>query len=1549
MLHCINTNHPEFKELQKKSTYNPHILRVKVALWQYKNNETRFPTINELENMVTESDIKSISTADKYKKPSFKKVPSDLFNQMRKNDKLSDDLTMYKNREGEWELMTDTHNPFVWGIENREGLVQDWEKNDKGKWVKKKIGFYPKKATQKVKDLYSKYSPEAKFSTFKFEPTNIRNKKTTRIQTTVPYNPNNLLKQGQSTEYEQRAGDSKPLQPRVKESNKYREEFNRQKEIMLNVFPEVRQVIEDINIPQLGLLEAGGSVIRVNPNLMTRDTLGHEFGHLLVDLIGGLNNTLVQQGLKQLEGSKIEKRVLERYPDLAEDITNHKLKKEILAQAIGEEVAKIFNEREIAEKGPKWQRWLMRFFRRVKQVLKIEKSTVRRLANMVVGEQYIERTNRPSREAYEQRDKKKNPEEDDPEQAEKQTVIGKVPKYIEETFTISSEENELRLKAIDSIQNKIKIYKRRDNQEKIAELRERLEVLESEESDLDVLLDFSALAVSQINSVYNRFKKAREAYKKGDKEAIDSKHLIQWADYVNGFRIVKAIRKTIVDRHSDVDDEQLKKILKQLSNTSDQIDEIDQFILEDGRNVIVDKFAQKSTRIKSEYRLIFEREWRNLSDKEKADISMNTYISNRMKEFEGTIEDRTTAIFKAELEKGAFDISYIARWADTVLNSDDMVISTLVKSYALQLENSRLEGLKYRDKLVGLLRDLENYQNKKANQSEESFYSFMLERDEDGKLTGHYIDKFRSSFKTEYERVKRMVNELEGMNETAKENVLYKYRKMNIITHHKDLNQAKYDYMKELMDGGILTYEEFERVVENDKSRYAEKDLSKVLKGNEHQAAGYIQKWISQNIWNFRDPVKEGRKVKEIKNSGQIIWEKSITNWHNPQWDELQSLRKRGLVDGVQTDPRIKFYDFIVETNNEIDQVLPYQHRLGTRLPGIAKSFIERLQSRQGLYKSTKEITSEWVSLKPYDVEKGEMAGGEIMELVDESNNPKLFLPVFYSNEIPVDDQSFDIASIYYNRYKMGVTYKNTNEVLSDLELTKFLIDNRDIVKLDNHANPIKNANKALINRELTKSGASSLIAAQLGDWVESVVYGKMAKDEGTWTVFGSSIDKAKAADALNRFTALNMLGINFVQGTANTMLGETMQIAESFAGEFYTMKNYRKASREYAKNLVGILGDIGSRKPENKVNLLAERFDVLNDYGSDDAMRKSSKFSRMMMTNTLFFTSHAGEHMMQTRAMMAMLDYIKARDSEGNIIKDKDGKELSLLDAYSVNDKGELVLDKRVELTEEEVNIIGLRMKRILSRMHGEYSQLGKIALQRLALGRMGYMFRKFVIPGMNRRWEVSKRKNRDGSRAFKYNEIGEFFTEGSYITTGRVAGKTAGILLNNFLGRLFKDANAFKHESAKAYLKGLTTLERANIKRTVTETIALVLAFILGNLFVKLAGDEDDETKQAFYSHAAYQFLRLRSELFFFSNPIEAMRILKSPAAAMSIIENTIRMVELAFNPLDDDRPWTRFKTGPWKDHMKMEKYFINMVPVAKQVPRLLNIENQMHWFKN
>lgn len=42
---------------------------------------------------------------------------------------------------------------------------------------------------------------------------------------------------------------------------------------------------------------------------MTTDTLGHEFGHLLIDMLGGLTNPMINRGIEQLKDTELAKKV----------------------------------------------------------------------------------------------------------------------------------------------------------------------------------------------------------------------------------------------------------------------------------------------------------------------------------------------------------------------------------------------------------------------------------------------------------------------------------------------------------------------------------------------------------------------------------------------------------------------------------------------------------------------------------------------------------------------------------------------------------------------------------------------------------------------------------------------------------------------------------------------------------------------------------------------------------------------------------------------------------------------------------------------------------------------------------------------------------------------------------------------------------------------------------------------------------------------------------------------------------------------------------------
>lgn len=56
--------------------------------------------------------------------------------------------------------------------------------------------------------------------------------------------------------------------------------------------------------------------IRINPRLLQSDTVIHEFGHVYINLLGGINNKFISEGIDQLRGSELWNTVKLDYPDL---------------------------------------------------------------------------------------------------------------------------------------------------------------------------------------------------------------------------------------------------------------------------------------------------------------------------------------------------------------------------------------------------------------------------------------------------------------------------------------------------------------------------------------------------------------------------------------------------------------------------------------------------------------------------------------------------------------------------------------------------------------------------------------------------------------------------------------------------------------------------------------------------------------------------------------------------------------------------------------------------------------------------------------------------------------------------------------------------------------------------------------------------------------------------------------------------------------------------------------------------------------------------------
>ena len=566
-------------------------------------------------------------------------------------------------------------------------------------------------------------------------------------------------------------------------------------------------------------------------------------------------------------------------------------------------------------------------------------------------------------------------------------------------------------------------------------------------------------------------------------------------------------------------------------------------------------------------------------------------------------------------------------------------------------------------------------------------------------------------------------------------------------------------------------------------------------------------------------------------------------------------------------------------------------------------------------------------------------------DITKEDGEVLYFLPIHYNKPITKtnengelvfdeDNQSFDLFGIYFSYYTSAINYSKKQSLLAEIDMFRNLIKQRELIKNGQTTETLK-VMRDKPSDILNILGSDSPvviggnISQMLDTWINSVIFGITEKDLGK--IKGTNIDIGKVIQGLKKYTALNLLGINVIQGVANVSLGEINQWIESLVKEYSDPKSYIKAHGDYLQNVPMMIADWGSRKPTNIMTLLAQEFDV-TAMPQGSKLGKQSKFNHVSLMEMSHLTSSMGEHFMRVKFMDSMLYNKPAFDKDGNNIG-------TIRDYYTTEKgSGKLVFDKdnkvdlvRSQWTKIDRDNFKLRLESISGRMHGDYSNLAKVAIEQNAIGSLAYMFRRFVAPGARRHWG----KKRYEERAMQYEE-------GMYITTAK-------FLFEPLIGALKMKRNIEADLSeVEQYTWGerwamLSDHERANIMRTCLEVTSMLIITILLKSLIPAGGDDDKEVVSSYSDEfMIYQLLRLRSEIMFYVSPNQALKILRSPAASLSVVDNVSELTKQILHPLE------RYERGPWKGDLKIYKKFVNMVPVYRQMYRLRDVGEQIPWFK-
>lgn len=604
------------------------------------------------------------------------------------------------------------------------------------------------------------------------------------------------------------------------------------------------------------------------------------------------------------------------------------------------------------------------------------------------------------------------------------------------------------------------------------------------------------------------------------------------------------------------------------------------------------------------------------------------------------------------------------------------------------------------------------------------------------------------------------------------------------------------------------------------------------------------------------------------------------------------------------SDAQKAFYNTVMDIKSRLDALLPEGKTSLYNTIKIRKDLIERVKSSGDVKSGLKQI---WESLKDQVLRRSDdIELGDRTTIKDFEGREVQTLPIYYTQLKEGEsnnDVSTDVVSTLIAYAAMANDFNEMNKIVDVLELGRDILKDPELFKINKTrgGKPLVEKFTALgrkVESIVTKESGEKRLIDRLDDAFSMQVYGRYMEDEGT---FGNTkIDKAKGANLINRATSINTLALNILSGISNVATGKVMMRIEAFAKEFFSESDVLTADRNYGKSLPAFLAELNSRVKISKLSLWGEKFDVMQDYEQSVREKQFNRswFARIFGGNALFIMNNAGEHWMQHRTSLALANAYKMKAPNGKLVSLWDAMEVVYLDpnnkalgATLEVKKGYTKLDGS-EFTQEDIIKFSKKSAAINQRMHGIYNKLDRSAIQKLALGRMAIMFRKWIKPSLNRRFKSAG-----------YNFDLEAWTEGYYRTTGRFLIQVAKELRQ---GQLHLIAN----------YKSLSDTEKANIRRAMTEVghyavIVAALALI----------DWDGKDRPWLKKMTEYQLRRLKSEIGILipGKPMldEGLKIIKSPAAAIQTIQSTLDLVGLI-------NPWNYgedaiLKSGQFKGHTK------------------------------
>lgn len=522
-------------------------------------------------------------------------------------------------------------------------------------------------------------------------------------------------------------------------------------------------------------------------------------------------------------------------------------------------------------------------------------------------------------------------------------------------------------------------------------------------------------------------------------------------------------------------------------------------------------------------------------------------------------------------------------------------------------------------------------------------------------------------------------------------------------------------------------------------------------------------------------------------------------------------------------------------------------------------------------------------------------------------------LPVLYTNRLKNPNElSTDIISSLMSYGYAAIQYKHMSDIVDSLEVGKSLVAERKTHSVRGDKKLVEKFKQ--MGHTVTNDifDETSNAYNKLVDIMDSRVYHRYVRDEGSFDVLGKDVDKQKLANIILKFNSLARMGFNFLGNIANVATGLAMTNIEVAAGQYINAPTLFKADGIFFENLLNRIGESQSRNKTNKLSLVSQLFNFRQDFEKHTKRGQTKNLLRRFFgTEIAYLGQDLGD------------DWLYSRIGIGMLLKEQvlyKGKQMSLWDALEVRDVEGSDSVKKLntdEITDLEGNALDIddishRIMKCNEKCFGIYNNEHANAANRVALGRLAQQFRKWMTVQYSARFR--------GGHPDVRNKTWE---EGYYITFAKLMQES---LRGGF--------------QFKANYDELTAEEQANVKRAVFEMVQFLCVLAL----VKLVNWPDDKDRSWAMKLAEYTARRELHELGGLTPsvipgtlymPQEILKTVKTPIPAITFASDMFNLINSIVTPSDYTNT---IKSGPYKGLSTVEKNIIKApLPVVSQINQI------------